>query len=91
MRKKIKGVEYDTSKAVLVRTRQRGEFVNDFDYIDEALYRTPRSSRYFLAGSGGARTRWGVTTGDGGRIGGEGIIPLTNREAEVWLETGETY
>ncbi len=49
------------------------------------LYRT-QSGRWFLAGSGGPMTRFGYGSMQSGRSGGEGIIPISTREAREYLE-----
>ena len=74
MKRTIQGIRYDTDKAVCI-----GEAVHDADDASSwqaALYRTPRSKRYFIAGSGGTMTRFN---------GKDKIIPLTADEATAWI------
>lgn len=84
----INGRRYDTDKAILVGTAgSDGNIsVNDFSYWEAGLYKTPRSGVFFLAGEGGAMTRWATPIGNNGRSGGSGIIPLDRDEALEWAE-----
>ena len=59
---------------------------NDFNFIDEGLYRT-KKGRYFLAGEGGAMTHYSHSCGDNSWCGGEKIIPVEEWEAREWMET----
>jgi hypothetical protein len=90
MKKIIQGIRYDTEKAILI-----GEYDNlhhgadshtDFNYWEAGLYKTPRSGRYFLAGEGGAMTRFSRPCGSNGTPGGEGLFPLDAQEALAWAE-----
>lgn len=88
MKSIINGLRYDTDKATLIgETSSNGNIsVNDFQYWSAGLYRTPRSNRYFLAGEGGAMTRWARSIGNGSWTGGEAIHPMTEPEALKWAE-----
>jgi hypothetical protein len=57
---------------------------SDFDYCVEALYKTKKGA-YFLAGEGGAKTRYVQICGNAG-CEGHGIFVLTEAEALSWLE-----
>lgn len=57
---------------------------NDSDYAEESLYVTP-SGDYFLAGHGGARTKYAHRLSDGSFRAGYDIIPLTEQETEIWI------
>jgi hypothetical protein len=75
MKTAFSGDRYDTTKADLI-----GEAFNDvsnFERWRAKLYRTPRAGKYFLAGEGGWLTRW---------KGGEGIIPVSEKEARAWAK-----
>ena len=53
----INGLRYDTDKATLIGEASHG-YASDFQHWEAGLYKTPRSGRFFLAGSGGPMTRW---------------------------------
>lgn len=57
---------------------------NDFNYMEETLYQT-HTGEYFLYGCGGPNTIYSKITETGNRSFGERIIPLTDKEAELWL------
>lgn len=84
----INGKRYDTEKAILVgKAGSDGNIsVDDFSYWEAGLYKTPRSGVFFLAGTGGAMTRWATPIGNNGRSGGSGVIPLDREEARLWAE-----
>lgn len=83
MRKIINGRRYDTDTAKLAGTYETG-YIGDLDWRNEQLYRKS-TGEFFLAGEGGARTRWSRRTIDG-YSSGEGILPLTLDEAREWAE-----
>src|SRR5262249_25130915 len=82
----IRGALYDTSKATKLGSDSSGRSRSDFHYYSETLYKTPRSGRYFLAGSGGPLTRYAIATGQKSWLGGSRIIPLTKEQAFEWAE-----
>ncbi len=91
MRAIIDGFRYDTDKAELV-----GEYDNlhkgvdsftDFGYWEAGLYRTPKTGRYFLAGEGGAMTRFARPAGNNSMGGGSRIIPMREDEAFDWAQS----
>jgi hypothetical protein len=85
MKRVIEGVRFDTEKAVKVGENSSTLPVTDFSWWSAALYRTPRSGRYFLAGEGGPMTRFARSNGD--TVGyGEKIIPMSRAEALEWAE-----
>lgn len=87
MRAIIRGLRYDTAKSTLIGEAQGGGYnMSDWHYWCEALYRTPRSGRYFLHGMGGALSRWGESLGRNERCGGEKIQPLDDADALAWAE-----
>jgi hypothetical protein len=81
----INGKRYDTDKAVLVGEASSGLSRSDFGWWEAGLYKTPRSGAFFLAGSGGPRTRWAYSVGNM-TSGSEGIHPLEGAEALEWAE-----
>ena len=83
MRKIINVRRYDTATAKLVGEYETG-YIGDFDWVAEKLY-LKATGEFFLAGKGGARTRWSTRTIDG-YASGDGILPLTLEEAREWAE-----
>lgn len=83
MRKIIGGKKYDTDTAKRVGSFESG-YIGDFKWRNETLYRKA-TGEFFLAGEGGAKTRWASRTIDGFSS-GEGILPLTLDEAREWAE-----
>ena len=83
MKKIIGGRRYDTATAKLVGTYETG-YIGDFDWRNEKLY-MKSTGEFFLAGKGGARTRWASRTINGFSS-GDGILPLTLDEAREWAE-----
>ena len=84
MEKIINGKRYNTKTAVQLGDMTHGGWGN-FDSVHEELYRK-RTGEFFLAGEGGARTRYASFAADGWSRGGEKIIPLTEEEAREWVE-----
>lgn len=83
MKKIIGGKKYDTTTAKLVGAYETG-YIGDFEWRDEELY-LKATGEFFLAGKGGARTRWASRAIDG-YSSGDGILPLTLDEAREWAE-----
>ena len=86
MKKIIDGIRYDTDKAVEIGSASANTYVTDFHYWEETLYRTPRSGRYFIAGSGNAFSHWSRPAEGGGRGSGHGIRPVTEQQAFDWAQ-----
>jgi hypothetical protein len=86
----INGLRYDTATAVEIGSANAGLGRGDFRWYDEALYRTPRSGRYFLAGEGGALTRYSQSVPGGGSTSGKRIVTLSPEEALEWAEQNLT-
>ena len=86
MRRIINGKAYDTSTATKLAVHDNGLLPNDFDYIEESLYRK-RTGEFFLCGEGGARTKYGKDSGPSSRVGGAVILPVTEAEARKWVES----
>src|SRR4051794_19852615 len=89
MKKIIDGKRYDTEKAEEIAWNGSIEGRRDFNWYSEYLYRTARG-RWFLAGEGGARSRYATPIGNNGSGPGDGIIPLSEGEAREWLEHCES-
>lgn len=83
MKKIIGGKKYDTDTAKRVGAFEEG-YIGDFEWRNETLYQKA-TGEFFLAGEGGAKTRWASRTIDG-YSSGEGILPLTLDEAREWAE-----
>jgi hypothetical protein len=90
MMKIINGRRYDTEKAHLVGEYDnmgRGvDSVDDFRFWQAALYRTPKSGQYFIAGFGGPMSRFAQSAGSNRWEGGWDLIPMTRQEALEWAE-----
>ena len=88
MRKVIGGKVYDTETAtkLVVVAAIPGDPLDDFEAENTSLYRTPKGA-FFLAGRGGASSRWASRTRDGkGWQWGEGIKLIDAREAQELME-----
>ncbi|WP_304615822.1 hypothetical protein [Paracoccus sp. (in: a-proteobacteria)] len=81
----INGKRFDTDKANLLAEVSHG-YSGDFHRYEEALYQTPRSGAYFLAGEGGPRSRYAISDRPGEWRSGQKITPLTADEAMRWAE-----
>ncbi len=84
MKKIINGKLFDTETANVVCEIFENA-VNDFRHIDCALYCTPRSKQFFLAGSGGPMTIFSRRDGSG-ITGGEGLVPISEDNARRYAE-----
>lgn len=80
----IDGLRYNTATAEEICTFESDSRKGDFRHEVTTLYRTPRG-RFFLAGRGGAMTRWAQAV-QGGRSGGEGLHPVGTAEARDFVE-----
>ena len=83
MKQIVDGKLFDTETAVVIGERSYGSR-GDFRYVEETLYRTPKSRQYFLAGRGGALSRYATELECGSYQGGAGIITLSLAEAIDW-------
>lgn len=88
MKKIIDGFRYDTEKSIEIGTYDHGSYPGsgDFSHWSATLYKTPRSGRFFLAGEGGAMTRFASHSPYGGSSGGSKIIPMSREDALDWAE-----
>lgn len=77
MKTTIRGVRYDSDRAILVGKHVHGKVEADPSWWSASLCRQPTSGRYFLAGTGGNMT---VFRGDAR------IIPLTVNEGLAWAD-----
>ena len=85
MRQIINKKIYDTTTAEHIHDTSNTSSFRDFKYERSALYRTPHGA-WFVAGYGGASSRFARTLSDGCRTEGEGIIVLTPEGALEELE-----
>jgi hypothetical protein len=88
MRRIIDGRIYDTATATELARDGNGAYAGDLDGWDETLYRSPRG-QYFIAGTGGAASRYAAPEGVDGRGPGSRIVPLTRAEALAWCERAD--
>ena len=86
MKRIIDGKRYDTETATRIATVGSETIsVTDFNHWEADLYRTPKG-RWFLAGRGGPMTMFARPDGSGMTSGGGGIIPISDTEAQEYLE-----
>ena len=85
MKKIINGRKYDTETAKEVASTCGGEGPRDFSFFEETLY-CKKTGEFFLAGHGGAASKYAKSCGQRQWCGGEAIIPLTEQEAKTWCE-----
>src|SRR3990172_2422569 len=69
MKKVIDGKIYNTETAELLHEWDNGMYGNDFGRCEEALYRTKKGA-YFIAGEGGAMSRYARSCGSNSTCGG---------------------
>ncbi len=84
MKQVIDGLLYDTTKAERIASTSYSNRT-DFDYYAEDLCKT-KNGRYFLAGEGHARSRYGKRVDKNTWGPGEGIVPLEKEQALAWCE-----
>ena len=84
MKKIINCKLYNTDTAELVADDQYS-YPSDFDYWYEALYRK-KNGEFFLYGDGGPCSKYCKCVGQGGYVGTEVIIPITDSKAKCWAE-----
>lgn len=77
MKRTIKGIRYDTRKAIRIDSAGDG-IQGSPNFCHFTLYRQPRSGRFFLVGYGGFLSRFYTLEGVYHRR----IIPITAHEAE---------
>ena len=84
MKKVINGKRYDTETATKVADDSYSNY-GDLGYWSEELYRTKKGN-WFIAGEGGAMSRYARSVGQNEVGGGSAIIPITRGYALTWLE-----
>jgi hypothetical protein len=93
MKKIIAGKMYNTETATEVHHFNNGLPYSDFKYLEESLYKK-KTGEFFLAGNGGAMTKYATRHADGTYSSGENIFPLEINNAKIWAEdhmTTEKY
>jgi hypothetical protein len=88
MKRVIEGKVYNTETATEIATWSNHYFPNDFHYCEETLYRTKKGA-WFIAGEGGALSKYSRPCGSNGSCGGDGLEPISAKEAMEWLEQHE--
>lgn len=85
IKKVIGGKRYNTATAKYITNHSYEVVSADVNNFYEELYQK-KTGEFFLAGIGGALSKYGQTLSGGIRQGGEGIIPLSLQEAQDWVE-----
>ena len=80
MKRIIHGKMYNTDTATRIFDTSNEYYQGDFKVENSELYVTPKGS-YFIAGSGGAMSRFSQCAYGGGYCGGDGIIPISREDA----------
>jgi hypothetical protein len=90
MKKIINGKRFDSHNAITIghydNIGHGASSMSDFHWWEATLYRTQRSGQYFLAGEGGALSRFAQSAGQNSWTGGEDLVPMTKAEAMEWAE-----
>lgn len=86
MKKIINGKVYNTETATEIYSYDNGLGYSDFGWMDEKLYMTKKGS-YFLAGQGGAMSKYARSCGQNSSCEGSGLSVLEETEAIEWLES----
>lgn len=84
MKQVISGKTYNTDTAELIGEASYGDS-GDFEAWFEELYKTKKGA-YFVAGEGGAMSRYGVQVRQGEQSGSSAIRVLSEAEALGWCE-----
>lgn len=85
MKKILNGVRYNTEGAVEIGTASYANS-GDFQHWEATLYVTPKSKRFFIAGSGGPMSRFSQSVGQNEWAGGSDLIPMSKEDALQWAE-----
>ena len=85
MNKIIEGKRYNTETATLLASWHVGFSPRDNNFYSESLYITT-SGNYFLHGKGNAGAKYSSKISENTYTGGEGIIPISRKEAQELVE-----
>ena len=83
--KVIGGFRYNTETATKICTYWSDVGPSDFKFERTSLFQTPKG-KFFIAGYGGALSRWSERYGNNGHIAGEGLVPMDVDEARSFAE-----
>lgn len=85
MKKVINGKSYNTETADKVASWSNDYSTSDFNWCEESLYKT-KKGQWFIAGEGGAMSKYSKPCSNNSQCGGDGLELLTPDEAKSWLE-----
>lgn len=85
MQKIINGKKYNTETAEQVGFYSNRYGRNDFNWLEETLYKK-RTGEFFLFGEGGPASHYCTWIDNNNRTSGERIVPMTFEEARQWAE-----
>lgn len=85
MKQVINGMKYDTATAERIARFENTSDTSDTKYVRETLYRTP-NDRYFIAGKGGAESKYSEPAVGGGLTGGSDMRTVSEDDALEWCE-----
>ena len=85
MKKVIDGKIYNTETAELLHEWNNDKFTSDFGYCEESLYKTKKGA-YFIAGEGGAMSKYARSCGSNNTCGSDGLEVVSEAQAMQWLE-----
>ena len=88
MKKIVDGKRYDTETAEEIAYHSNDLPTNDFNWYEERLFRTQKGN-WFIAGEGGAASRYSKSCGNNGSCGGSDLTPIPMIEAREWLERND--
>lgn len=85
MKRVIDGKIYNTDTADQLHYWGNGCGSGDFNFLEERLYRTKKGA-FFIAGEGGANSKYGRSCGSNSTCGGSEIRIIDKDIALKWLE-----
>ncbi|ANS02975.1 hypothetical protein [uncultured Mediterranean phage uvDeep-CGR0-AD1-C123] len=90
MKRIIDGKAYNTETAEIICDTGNNECLTDFRHERSNLFVTKKGA-YFIAGEGGASSRFAVRYGNNGWQGDDGIIPLSRDAAFAEIQRCAGY
>lgn len=88
MKQVIDGKIYDTGDAEQVARSQNTADRRDLSYLRETLYKTGNGA-YFLAGEGGAQTKYAKSVAGGSLSGGQQLREMSDSTAFEWCQESQ--
>lgn len=83
----IGGKRFDTETATKIGEAGYNGSSRDFEWWEEALYKTPRGAAFFTVGSGGPRSNYARSEGQNSWSGQRDVFrALTPEQALAWAE-----